>query len=110
MPVAPSTRSGGATASVPPPTTSGKPSTGGGGGLRHQATQGAGAREQQAEASLCRHGAGECGAEGCPRKKALRPVERREVVTHMVTQGGLPVQRACQAARLSRATYYRPVV
>jgi putative transposase len=31
-------------------------------------------------------------------------------VTHLVTQGGLPVQRACQAVGLSRATYYRPVV
>ena len=28
----------------------------------------------------------------------------------MVSQSGLPVQRACQAAGLSRATYYRPVV
>ena len=35
---------------------------------------------------------------------------RREVVTHLATQGGLPVQRACQAVGLSRATYYRPVV
>ena len=28
----------------------------------------------------------------------------------MVNQGGLPIQRACQAAGLSRATYYRLVV
>ena len=28
----------------------------------------------------------------------------------MVTQGGLPVQRACQAVELGRATYCRPVV
>ena len=28
----------------------------------------------------------------------------------MVTQGGLPVQRACQAVGLSRATYYRSLV
>jgi putative transposase len=28
----------------------------------------------------------------------------------MVIQGGLPVQRACQAVGLSRATYYRPLV
>jgi putative transposase len=28
----------------------------------------------------------------------------------MVTQGGLPVQRACQAVGLGRATYYRPLV
>jgi putative transposase len=31
-------------------------------------------------------------------------------VTHLVTQGGLPIQRACQAVGLSRATYYRPLV
>ena len=31
-------------------------------------------------------------------------------MTHLVTQGGLPVQRACQAVGLSRATYYRPLV
>ena len=45
-----------------------------------------------------------------PRKNTLTPAERRKVVTHMVTQGGLPVQRACQAVGLGRATYYRPVV
>ena len=83
---------------------------GGGGGVGHQTAQGAGAREQQAEASLCRHGAGECGAEGCPRNKTRTPAERREVATHLVTQGGLPVQRACQAVGLGRAMYYRPVV
>jgi putative transposase len=32
------------------------------------------------------------------------------VVAHLVTEGGLPVQRACQAVGLGRATYYRPVV
>ena len=31
-------------------------------------------------------------------------------MTHLVTQGGLPVQRACQAVGLGRATYYRPGV
>jgi putative transposase len=31
-------------------------------------------------------------------------------VTHLVTQSGLPVQRACQAGGLSRATYYRSLV
>src|SRR5713101_3668383 len=40
----------------------------------------------------------------------VRPAERREVVAHMISQGGLPVQRACQAVGLGRATYYRPVV
>jgi len=28
----------------------------------------------------------------------------------MVSQGGLPIQRACQAVGLSRATFYRPLV
>jgi hypothetical protein len=30
-------------------------------------------------------------------------------VTHLVTGHGLPVQRACQAVGLGRATYYRPM-
>ena len=33
-------------------------------------------------------------------KKTLRPTERREVVAHMVSQGGLPVQRTCRAVGL----------
>ena len=32
------------------------------------------------------------------------------MVALLVTEGGLPVQRACQAIGLSRATYYRPVI
>jgi putative transposase len=43
-------------------------------------------------------------------KKTLRPAERREVVAHLVTVSGLPVQRACQVVGLGRATYYRPLV
>ena len=43
-------------------------------------------------------------------KKTLTPAERRKVVTHMVTQGGLSVQRECQAVGLSRAAYDQPVV
>ena len=39
------------------------------GGVGHQTTQGAGAREQQAESSLCRHGVGECGTHGPDRIK-----------------------------------------
>ena len=31
-------------------------------------------------------------------------------MTHLVTQGDLPIQRACQSVGLSRASYYRPVV
>jgi len=43
-------------------------------------------------------------------KKTLRPAERREVVTHLVTVNGLPVQRACAAVGLGRATSDRPLV
>ena len=43
-------------------------------------------------------------------QKALRPAERREVVTYLVTGHDLTVQRACQAVGLGRATYYRPLV
>jgi putative transposase len=80
------------------------------GGRRHQATEGARTRERPPQTDVCGPLLGECRAEGCPRKNALRPAERREVVAHMVSQGGLPVQRACQAIGLGRATYYRPLV
>ena len=65
-------------------------------GLRCEAAEGIGTREQPAQTDVRRSLAGECGAEGCPRKKALRPAERREVVAHLVTERGLPVQRACR--------------
>ena len=31
-------------------------------------------------------------------------------MTHLATQGGLPVQRACRVVGMGRATYYRPLV
>src|SRR5262249_23157689 len=40
----------------------------------------------------------ENAAEGCDRKTALRPAERRAVVPHLVIQGDLPFPRACQAS------------
>ena len=64
-------------------------------GLRYQAVEGTRARERPSQTDVCGSFLGECGVEGCHRKKALRPAERREVVTHLVTQGGLPIQRAC---------------
>lgn len=41
----------------------------GAGRLRREAVEGTRAREQPAEADVCRSLAGECGAEGCDRKK-----------------------------------------
>jgi putative transposase len=66
--------------------------------------------ERPPQTDACGPLVGQCGAEGCPRKKALRAAERREVVAHMVTEGGLPVQRACHVVGMGRATYYRPLV
>ena len=80
------------------------------GSLRHQTDEGTGTRAQPAQAAVCGSVAGECRAQGCHRKKALRPADRREVATHLVTVSGLPVQRACRAVGLGRATYYRPLV
>jgi hypothetical protein len=37
----------------------------------------------------------------------VTPFERREAVRAMHEEGGLAVDRACKAARLSRAAYYR---
>ena len=57
--------------------------------------------KQSAQTDVCRPVVGESGPEGCHRKKALRPAERREVVTHLVTVNGLPVQRACRAVGIA---------
>ena len=80
------------------------------GGLRCETAQGIGTRERPPEADVCRLVTRECGTERCHCKKALRPAERREVVTHLVTVSGLPVQRACRVVGMGRATYYRPLV
>ena len=38
------------------------------------------------------------------------PVERREIVDYLCREHDLSVTRACASARLSRSTYYRPVL
>ena len=38
----------------------------------------------------------------------MTPSAKREVLGVLVHEHGLPVRRACQAVRLSRAAYYRP--
>ena len=40
--------------------------------------------------------------------KTLTPSAKREAIRIMTEEHGLPIIRACQAARLSRAAYYRP--
>src|SRR5215831_5110711 len=43
-----------------------------------------------------------------PEPKAVTPSAKREVLAVLVQEHQLPVRRACQAVRLSRAAYYRP--
>jgi putative transposase len=38
----------------------------------------------------------------------VTPSAKREILAVLVQDHGLPVRRACQAVRLSRAAYYRP--
>ena len=38
----------------------------------------------------------------------MTPSAKREVVAVLVQEHRIPVRRACQAVRLSRAAYYRP--
>ena len=38
----------------------------------------------------------------------MTPSAKREILAVLVQDHGLPVRRACQAVRLSRAAYYRP--
>lgn len=71
------------------------------GGLGCEAVEGIRTREQSPEADVCGSLPRKCGVEGGHRKKALRPAERRELVTHLVTVTRLPVQRACRSGGLN---------
>lgn len=108
MPAARLMNCGGSTASVPRPTTNGRRSTA---GSRRRTSSGSRSwsTEQSPQAAVCRSLTRECGTQGCHCKKALRPAARREVVAHMVTGVGLPLQRACRAVGMGRAMYYRPL-
>ena len=66
------------------------------------------AENAQAQADVRRPGAGEHGDQGCSQPKTLTPSAKREAIRIMTEEHGLPIMRACQAARLSRAAYYRP--
>jgi putative transposase len=77
-------------------------------GRRAEAAAGAGGREREAQADVRRAGARKCGDQGYPEPKAVTPSAKREALAVLVQEHGLPVRRACQAVRLSRAAYYRP--
>ena len=44
----------------------------------------------------------------CLKPKTLTPSAKREVIRIMTEEHDLPIVRACQVARLSRAAYYKP--
>ena len=67
-------------------------------------------RERQAEADVRRLGARECGHQGRARPKTVTPSAKRQVLEVLVAEHALPIRRACQIVRLSRAAYYRPPV
>ena len=67
-------------------------------------------RECQAQESVCRYGVGEYGVEVSDRKKAVRPVEKREAIAYLIGTHGLGVQRACRSVGLSRSAWYKPRV
>ena len=46
--------------------------------------------------------------QGCPKPKTLTPSAKREAIRILTVEHGLPIVRACQVARLSRAAYYKP--
>jgi len=72
-----------------------------------QAVARARGREREAEADVCRPGAGEHGDQGRSQPKTLTPSAKREAIRIMTDEHGLPIVRACQVARLSRAAFYR---
>src|SRR5262249_55574855 len=77
-------------------------------GRRAEAPEGARGRERQTQTDVRRAGLGTRRDQGCVEPKAVTPSAKREVLAMLVQEHGLPVRRACQAVRLSRAAYYRP--
>ena len=56
----------------------------------------------------CRTRSGERGDQGRLEPKAMTPSAKREALAVLVQEHGVPVRRACQVVRLSRAAYYQP--
>lgn len=54
---------------------------------------------------VCRFVFGESSAQGRAGKKALEPVEKRAVVSHLQSEHHLSERRACRLVRLSRSVY-----
>src|SRR5262245_25752617 len=78
------------------------------GGEAYEATEGARGGERQTQTDVRRSRARERGDQGRLEPKAVTPSAKREVLAVLVHEHQLPVRRACQAVRLSRAAYYRP--
>ena len=73
---------------------------------RPQTLEGPGGRECAAEEDVCRPLACPRCAEGCCRKKALSPGEKRRLVTHMNQEHRVSIRQGCRAVGLARSTYW----
>ena len=69
-----------------------------------------GENAKQAEADVRRPGARERRHQRCPGPKTVTPSAKRQALDVLVAEHQLPIRRACQIVRLSRAAYYRPPV
>lgn len=70
-----------------------------------ETAEGIGRREPTLEADVCRSEPGASGTERYCSKKAVKPDERRELVTYAVNEHGLSERQACQMLKLSRSAY-----
>ncbi|KTD45181.1 ISxcC1 transposase [Legionella quinlivanii] len=61
---------------------------------------------EEENAKLKRMFAGKPCLEGCDRKKALKPAEKREMADYLVNEYGLSLRQICAALSLSRTGYY----
>ena len=72
-----------------------------------EANAGVGSREREAQADVRRAGDGKRGNQGCAEPKTVEPSAKRQVAEVLVRDHQLPIRRACQIVKLSRAAYYR---
>lgn len=64
-----------------------------------------GRRKPAAQKNVCRPIVGKSRTKGCFGKKALEPVAKKAVVSHLQVEHNLSERRACRLVRLSRSVY-----
>jgi len=74
-------------------------------GERTQTHQGTRAGKCPTQEDVCRALLGPPCLQGCRRKKALGPDERRRLVTHMAEEHGVSIRQGCRTAGIADSTY-----